>query len=326
MVQETVRQHYVPRTYLKHFSEVEMSNFFFYALPTDKRSASTIFRTNIVNVCLQKHIYTLPGATVQERMLIEKIYSDVFEKEYDQVYQLLTDPQKINLTKIEREQIISTVVTMFYRTPNWNKFYYDFMNQLLERAYYGTKHSGHDYFMFENSKISIAGKSLQDLQKEHIEESKPMLILSGLRHAMKLIALRSVADCIIVTKLNDKDGFITSDNPVTCNNVNGGHIMPIDPSNIFSLPLDSQHLLTLLPLEDPESKHYIRREGHSGKIGLMAKLASNYGQEKNAQNFLLGNKNNLEEYLQDIKRTEDPSPDKEMEGLKSFVDNLNKIL
>ncbi len=57
-------------------------------------------------------------------MMSERIYSDVWEKDYDKMYDWLTDPKKVTLTVQEREFIISSVVTMFYRTPIWNKFYF----------------------------------------------------------------------------------------------------------------------------------------------------------------------------------------------------------
>lgn len=56
------------------------------------------FEVYIQNICLEKHTYTLPGAMLQERMMIERIYLDVWGKDYDKMYDWLTDPKKVTLT------------------------------------------------------------------------------------------------------------------------------------------------------------------------------------------------------------------------------------
>ena len=111
---ETKRQHYVPRTYLKHFAREQDGKYFIKALPVANFQADKMQEISITDVCLQKDIYTLPGETVEERMLLEKFYADNYESQYDKIYQLLIDPSKKTISDDERELIISTVVTMLF--------------------------------------------------------------------------------------------------------------------------------------------------------------------------------------------------------------------
>jgi hypothetical protein len=60
------RQHYVPRTYLKHFSNQKGDEFYIKALPIDNPQPTKIFEINTQNVCLQRGLYTLTGKTVEE--------------------------------------------------------------------------------------------------------------------------------------------------------------------------------------------------------------------------------------------------------------------
>jgi hypothetical protein len=163
---EVNRQHYVPRTYLKHFSVNRSGEFFIKALPTSACKEERIIEINISNVCLQKDLYNLPGDTAEKRMLIEKFYSENYEAHYNKIHEILIDPSKKKLSDAERELIISTVVTMFYRTTKWMGLHNEFFNRVLEQAYFLCQQTGKEYFMFGKQKISIAGKSLEQLQKD----------------------------------------------------------------------------------------------------------------------------------------------------------------
>lgn len=97
----------------------------------------------------------------KQRMLIEKFYSNNYEAYYNEVYEILTNPTRKTITETERELIISTVVTMFYRTTKWINQHNTFFNGVLETAFTLAKNNGFDHFMFEKEKVSIANKTLE---------------------------------------------------------------------------------------------------------------------------------------------------------------------
>lgn len=51
---ETKKQHYVPRTYLKHFAIEREEKYFINALPVANFQADKIQEISIADVCLQK--------------------------------------------------------------------------------------------------------------------------------------------------------------------------------------------------------------------------------------------------------------------------------
>lgn len=103
--QEVKNQHFVPRTYMKHFSEKRGDNYYIKALPVSNPVIESIVEKNTKKICFEKHLYTLPGDTVAERMLLEKFYGNEFEQHYNTIYEMLTDPNKTELSEDERKLV-----------------------------------------------------------------------------------------------------------------------------------------------------------------------------------------------------------------------------
>lgn len=301
------RQHFVPRTYLKHFSEQSGDEYSIHVLPTETTEIEKIFNTNIKNVALERHLYTLPGETIEQQMAVEKLYSENFEAHYDSIYEILTNPNKIEITPVERELIISTVVTMFYRTTKWVNASRNLMGRVFERAFYLCELQGVDYFEFEGEKFFISGKKLEEFTKEFNKEGQPGMILVQLEVAFKLIALRMQNDSICINKIeSEKLEFITSDNPVVARNNTPERFAPFDPSNVLELPIDSKHKLILMPECPPELRNRIFRRNLTSPFSEIEKLTTNYSQMKNSEKFIFGSKKALESYLTTKQESERP--------------------
>lgn len=301
------RQHFVPRTYLKHFGEQKDSEYFIHVLPAQATEVDKIFDSNIKNIALEKDLYTLPGETVEQKMAVEKFYSDELEIHYDSIYKILTDPDKIEITTEERNLIISTVVTMYYRTTKWVNSSRDLMSRIFEHMYFLCEQTGTDYFMFEGEKISIANKTLKEFTTEFNKSRQPGMVLTQLEVAFKLIALRMKNDSICVVKLDEeKLEFVTSDNPVVAQNNNPRRIAPFDPTNVLELPLDSKHKLILMPECSEELKNRIFRRTSISPFSEIEKLTANYLQMQNSERFIFGSKSALESYLATKQESERP--------------------
>lgn len=320
-VNEVKRQHYVPRTYLKHFSQERSNDFFINRLPIKDCKESNVSKTNIINVCVEKGLYTLPGNSVQERMFIENFYSDEIESHYNKIYNILTDSNKKTITPEERKLVISTVVTMLYRTTKWKNIHNDLMMRVFDQMYNLCEQTGKDYFIFEGEKISIAGKTLKEFHNAYKIENKPSQMLIQLDLAFKLIELRTLNDGIYVVRLEEEDQeFITSDNPVIYHKPGCQRTVPFDPKNILKLPLDNKHLLFLMPYANTQTSHIISRNMVKGNICFTEKLTSNYEQFCNAERFLLGKESALKAYLSLKEVSEKPMTDEEISKIKSFND------
>ena len=258
-------------------------------------------------------------------MLLENFYADNYESQYNKIYQLLTDPEKKTVTHDERELIISTVVTMFYRTTKWISQENELMNREFEQLFYLCKQNGKDYFNFDGAKISIAGKTLEQFQKENKNASRPVQVVTQIQVAMELIKIRSFRDGIYVSKLADDDcEFVTSDNPVSCRNLNSADIVPFNPLNILTLPLDSKHELFLIPFAKHVEKYHIARHNESGRMCFSQKITSNNVQSTNAERFMLGMESGLLSYLKTKEVTEKPLSEEEVARRKQAFNELHE--
>lgn len=328
--QETKRQHFVPRVYLKYFSSENKGEFFIHALPKGSPTVDKIFQPNIKNIALERDLYTLPGDTIEERMLIETFYSENFEKHYNQVYQILTDPDKNSVTAEERKLILSTVITMFYRTTKWINSHNELMKRVIHEMFSLANQAGTNFFMFEKERISIDGKTEEQVLNEFKLENRPSQVMTQLQVALRLIDVRSERDGINVIKLNDgKDNeFITSDNPVSYYRVGVNEIMPFDPMNVLSVPLDNKHILMLMPYADAETKNLIFRRTDDAKMSFTQKLTANYNQWNNSEKFIFGTETGLTEYLSKKDETERPLSQEELKKAaprqKAFEEVLKK--
>lgn len=302
------RQHFVPRTYLKRFARQDGQEFLIYALPNSATEINKIFEVNIKNIGLEKDFYTLPGETETQKMAIEKFYAKEFEQHYTSIYNILVDSNKTEITSEERKLIISTVVSMYYRTTKWVNASKNLMSRVFYQMFQLCEQTGKDYFTFEGEKISIAGKTLEQFTKEFNEDRQPHMILTQLEVAFKLINIRLQIDSITVVKLGDENlEFIISDNPVIASNPTATRFAPFDPANLLYLPLDPKHMLILIPEKSEGLENRIFRRTSKGFMAGMEKLTSNYQQMENSEKFMMGTKSELESYLATKEITEKPT-------------------
>lgn len=308
------RQHFVPRTYLKRFARQQGEEFIICALPNSAITKDKIFEVNIKNIGLEKDFYTLPGETDEQKMAIEKFYADEFEQHYSAIYDILVNPEKTEVTPEERKLIISTVITMYYRTTKWVNASKSLISRVFYQMFQLCEQAGKDYFMFEGEQISIAGKTLEQFTKEFNEERQPNMILTQLEVAFKLIDIRLQTDAITVVKL-EGDGleFIISDNPVIASNPTATRFAPFDPTNLLYLPLNQKHMLVLIPEKSEGLENRIFRRTTSGFMAGMEKLTSNYQQMENSEKFMMGSKQELESYLETKSITEKPTDEMNQE-------------
>jgi hypothetical protein len=219
------RQHFVPRTYLKHFGVLDGSEYLIYVLSKSETDENCIFQSKINNVALENHLYTLPGETVAQKMAIEKFYSNELEQHYDSIYKILTDPTKTEVTNEQRELIISTVVT--------------------------------------------------------------------------------------------------SDNPVIAENNSPQRFAPFDPTNVLKLPLDSKHILMLMPENTKGLENVVFRQNVKKPFSEIQKLTSNYSQMQNSERFMFGSKGALESYL--LTKQESERPLKKGEKMADVFAKLKEL-
>jgi hypothetical protein len=289
--------HYVPRVYLEKFAKQRGNEYYIYAL--DKQSGK-IFSPNTKNICVETDLYLLEGSTEDERQMIEKLYNDLFEREYNKIHKILVDDSRDSITMEERYDIISFVVSMFYRNNVWNAGYNKLIDETLAKAYHLSKANEKDSFFFGEQEVSIAGKSLEELQKENRDKDRQIIALNAIQRIFELTRMRVVND--IVTVVKTEDLILTSDNPVSFRGENVSvRPIPIDPNNTLTLPIDDCHLLQLRPWGDKLDNNLTmlgRMSEFSIVSGVVAET-NNQFQYNQAERFLLGTEDGIKGFQYD---------------------------
>lgn len=304
-MQETKRMHDVPQTYLKPFSTEFIKpggkkSYLISGLSVSNLIETEIRSMSIKDVCVENDIYALPGATKEERQFLETMYCQLYESDYNKIYQILTDDSKVSVTPGERNEIISFVVSMFYRNSIWGNGHNKLMKETYAKVFALSEAGGKDSFFMEDKEISIAGKTLNEFQKEQWDLDRPAIAVTLAKKIFELARLRRLNDVVtVVTLKDDSFEFITSDNPVSYRNQIGQRPIPFDPTNTLSMPIDSKHLLQLRPWGDQLDKLMLGRMSESAIIGRATTLTNNHFQSIQAERFVFGSATGLKKFIKD---------------------------
>ena len=327
MSQETKRQHFVPRSYLKNFGFTKKESTQIWAC--DKKDDNRMFLSNIQNVALQKHFYTLSGDTREKRQIIEKFYADNIENDYNEVYQILIDPQKVKISEDERQKIIITILSIYYRNPIWLNKHNSVWESALTSSYSMLSHpdcNEQRIGLPDGSYIDCEGKSLAEVIEEVRKDHHQKFLLEHLKYTFSLVRAR-LNDNISVIKLGGDKEYITSDNPVIMNNINSSHIIPFNVENFIKLPIDPKHQLVIAPKSlSFKGDDNIFRRTDTENISHMERMIMNSQQYDNSLKQIFGTKSAIETYLankptydRDLTPEEIERSDKALENIKGLM-------
>lgn len=288
--QETNRQHFVPRTYLKHFGFGPKQDKIF-VLGKHENNANRIRPQRVGEVCHQHKLYTMPGVTVAERMELENFYQLV-EDDYNRLQALLTDPQVTTLSDADRTEILLTIGTMLHRTTRLLTIHKQVVDDALEQLYRLAEMTGATSFA---DGYSIIGKSLAQVQAEMREQQQMQQVLTQLKVALRFVEVSQDHFGIIVTTLDEDAGeYLTSDNPVWIFALTEPRTA-FNPSASLRLPIGPKHMVILQPIPTdcaPDIadglRHLLMREQVVGDNAKAQRLTANLILHENAERWLLG--------------------------------------
>lgn len=286
---ETIKQHFVPRTYLKNFGYKKHDDTYV-KVARKETTENKLFDTNIINICAENHLYTLTGS-IEERQILERIYSTAFDNDYNSIYSILSDDRVSSISSEQKKIIISTVITMFYRTKKWLSEFNDFTDESTSRLYGMCKqYNKESYIETNNERISISGLTLSELQKNRKDNNRIPMVLFQLELALKLIEAKK-NDNINVYKIIGNGEFITSDNPVLAKNINHEFTIPFDINNAYYLPINNKYLVSIFPNENHSNFNKIIR------ININGEQVANFNlwQIHSSERFIIGTETGLRE-------------------------------
>lgn len=207
---EPIRQHYVPQTYLKHFSFDDNSPYKIYVLHKLKRK---IISSNIRDAAVERHFYTVKKH--EDNYVWEKYYADNIEPLMDSVISkilkvcdsaLLQNYASIITPEME-EQIAVVIIFQLLRGKHSRELERKIYNNALPSV---MMHARELFGPFDEEKEKI----LQDFDNKDdyfkLVSMEATLNIERIRKYVNILLQRS----FVVFKILGDQEFVTSDNPV----------------------------------------------------------------------------------------------------------------
>jgi hypothetical protein len=285
-----MNQHYVPRVYLKNFSQKRKKDFMIDVFDKHKQS---YFKTNIKGICTEKELYTLANDTTiaKDVLAIENLYARFIEPIYEKSYKILIDPKVSFINPLQHANILIGVFQLYMRNPKWM---YDsiekhriLIRQQLKDANSNNKQSinylGEEFNLNDKSEETIVDFAKSKVIKIFKEEH-----LTGTKEICEFHADAKFEICHLV----DNSIFITCDNPLVSKDMINDNPHPLLRSKEFIIPLNPK---IGLRIHHDNRKQPYKIYRYSGKNGT----AHTFNDKviENSSRFILGTKESIEQHF-----------------------------
>lgn len=310
-----MNQHYVPRVHLKFFAE-EVKNE--YLVDVYEKSTKRRFRTNIKNICAEKHFYTLDeNQKVANNILaIENIYANHLEPIYRKAYDILIDNRISKITHQQHNEILIGIFQMYMRNPRLLKNMVEYHTQELKNLYSKAKSNGEKGLTYLEEDFSFREFSLNEIinhfKDKITKDYKERHILGT-----KEICMAHLNAKYEVLEIIDKGEFITGDNPLIYEDHITKNEHPLLKSKEFTLTLNKKFALRIFH-DNTKKLNYIYRQkiphGNAGSINDNILKASN--------RFIIGSNYAFDELFKIKKFLDDTSIELKMDAIKQIVTKI----
>lgn len=235
--------HYIPQTYLRRFLDKSLDSEQTWQIVKTKNCK--IISVPISNICQKSNLYISKAFdNKDDNEFIEKVvYSKNIEPDYNDAYKLLVNPQKNTLTHDERELIMISILSMYYRHfDNLSKK--DIIDESDIKAISEFLLAKGKKTEYGNENLNLDFKNPSEIIRKVKDANKENFIIDHLRKSLELIKQR-LNDSICVVRLKDEFSLISSDRPFYFNNYFG--------FLSFCLPIDKNHLVLISPIDNDGS-------------------------------------------------------------------------
>lgn len=267
--------HYIPQTYFRRFVDKSLNSEQTWQVV--KTSNSKIIPVPISNIGQKSNLYISKAFdNKDDNEFIEKVvYSENIEPDYNNAYKILTNPDKIEITQDERELILISILSMYYRHYDnlelknvTDEREINFISEFLKAKGKNTK--------YEEGNLNLDFNNPSEILNIVKELNKEDFIIEHLGKTLELIKQR-INDSICVIKLNKTYPLISGDRPFYFNNYFG--------FLSFCLPIDKEHLVLISPVQH-ENK-IIRIEYSDEDLNLIISLINNEIEYRQSRNIII---------------------------------------
>ncbi|HBL75141.1 MAG: hypothetical protein A2W90_05670 [Bacteroidetes bacterium GWF2_42_66] len=267
MQQTVIKQHYIPKSYLKNFGFLVNARRKKWSVYTIENGGQ-IERRATTSICTIDYLYDLPLVGDESKQFIEHAYDKEVDKHFPSITKFLENESNKTLPMEMRERILKSCLSLYYRTPR----FVELDNQALEEIKMLPKNQ---------QKVAWKWKKTQLLQ-DHIKNFEALYL--NKKHCG-----------ISINKVVGNYELISSDNPVIIRNMNNERVHELNDNNIIHIPLTPKIAISIMPTKERDLYdtfyQYFWDEDNV--------MALNSDIEQLHQKYLLGTEKALQTYLND---------------------------
>tara|TARA_R110000744_G_scaffold56588_1_gene119328 strand:- start:197 stop:1300 length:1104 start_codon:yes stop_codon:yes gene_type:complete len=297
-----IKQHYIPRSYLKNFGvEGKKGKYFVDVYRLEHNHL--LEQIDIRDICFQKNLYTLPVDSEDKKYALEKYYAEHVDSEYPKVYKLLVDETLQYVDAKQKLQILYVCLSLYFRTPKMLDMSISMNEQIFNRAAQFPNKEGLVKITIGERKSEFHIDDLDKVKNEFNEKSRHNFLIQHLEYWADFVKYKF--DCTInVIKINNsKTPLITSDTPVSIRHINTNKFEGLyDPNAVITLPLDRSHFLEIHPNKYADGQTRINRLTHDQDYVF----TTNEVTATSASRLLIGNKGDIDSHFYLQKHYENP--------------------
>jgi len=299
---EPIRQHYIPRSYLKNFASEKAKKT--YVVDGYRLDSETIVKDlSTKDICVEKHIYTIETNNPQKKYALEKYYADNVDSEYPNIYKLLTDKSITRVDKNQKLQILYVCLSLYFRTPHYLNQHNKITSEVLDNSLPYADKKGIITLDYFGKKINFHKDDIDDVKKDFLKENKTIFHVQHLEQWMRFVNFKY--GCVLnVIEIEDKSApLITCDNPVSIRHMKTNRYAGLfDINSVITLPLDPFHFLEIHPNVFEDGDTVINRLIHDKDFTC----TTNNVTQSNAANWLLGKSGTIDIHFRIQEQYENP--------------------
>jgi hypothetical protein len=291
---EPIKQHYIPQSYLKYFATENCGDFIVDVY--DPRIGTRLRKQNISGICFKRHLYTLKNVPPDKKYFVEKFYAEHVDTNFTSIHSILTNPNIQYITLEQKEMIILSLLSLYFRTTKFLQGSIVMIEKMIDEIVVNSKEEV-IHFSLENIKYTFKKSEIDQFKNELKEEHRLSFVLSHVEYWQDFYK-KKLKNGMQVCKIVDDGHLITSDNPVIINSYNDEKFNLYNSKNIIQIPIDKNHYLFLLPDEDKVDPLFIARGDRDKRFAL----TNNKQMEDRSERWIISDLGGIDKHLDEQER------------------------
>lgn len=313
-----MKQHYVPKVYLKNFGEKNKRT---YTIEVYDKQELKFFKVATDNILAITNLYTLdlPSQKSANPLAVENVYANFIEPMFDRSVKILFDEKRTSINNLERSEIIISILHLLHRNPHVFSKMIDEHIINIQNFYAHAKKTSETKFNYLDETYLVEGFNIDLIR---FEVSSKINKIFRENHLDFTAASSEVHEFLIIEiyAIEDDSIFFTNDNPVFFEDITSDKSNdPFKRTVEFSLPLSKKYLVKLFHDKNKMVNYIYRQKISNFNVSLI-----NNETISKAKRFVICSENDYQKFLEHKDIIDDISIHRKMDILKQIIEDCQR--